>query len=578
MNLLNRICARTTAFAVLFAVVTMGLSSCAGTGDKRGELLKNVSDDAIVVFTMNPSDYITSAGGNTDNGEITLPSMFEKLMKNSMSKREQRMFRKFTEANGLNLESFVCALYADRDDEVEPVVLIYMKDADKFAKHLQDNDFEEEKEDKMRCFVNEDTRTAVVFDGKIAWILGKCRYADEAADKVEEYKDDARKERLADWKRDYLGDKDKAFSVMVFLKEIPDRSVERMYDNKYINDDAEVLAAEMSLDGLHLTAAVRMFDKHGKEADLVSESDLESVNPDILSYFGKDMTAFGAVSVSGDIFKPFKAEMMEEFNKELVLALFGDDISKYMQSTYDSYYYYSYYSNPMRDSLRTIASSRQFVSPLKRLGSVGLGIGVAKGASFDINKQPDFGKILNASLVGSFEQESQAQNYFKQWNRLNLIGKEKSGDAMVFTPYYLNKARVYMNQKSSDVILSTDKKIEKTSHSFPSDLKNAVAFASVNLPKNGSLIKALPLKVNFGIKGWLCVTRNSAVLDLTLTDTDGGFLQNWLELAEKVMDFAGLANDSRYDAVEEVEAVCADTVCCDVADSCVVVAVEEYVK
>lgn len=578
MNFLNRIYAKATTFALLLAVVSAGLSSCSGSGDKRAELLKNVSDDAVVVFTMNPSDFITSAGGNTDNGEITLPPMLEKLMKNSMSKSEQRMFRKFTEANGLNLESFVCAIYVDRDDEPDPVLMMYLKDADKFADYLQDNDFEEEKEDKMRCFVNEDSHTVVVFDGKIAWVVARCRYADDAADKVEEYKEDAKKERLSDWKRNYLGDKDNAFSAMVFLKDIPSKDVENFYDTKYINDDAEVLAAEMSLDGLRLTAAVRMFDKNGKEADLVSESDLESVNPDILSYFGKDMTAFGAMSLSGRVYKDVKTDMMEDFNKELVLGLFGDDISKYIQSTYDSYYYYSYYSNPMRDSLRTIASSHQFVSPLKRLGSVGLGIGVTNGASFDINKQPDFGKILNATLVGSFEQESQAQNYFKQWSRLNMIGKEKSGDALVFTPYYLNKARVYMNQKSSDVILSTDKKIEKTSHSFPSDLKNAVAFASVNLPKNGSLIKALPLKVNFGIKGWLCVTRNSAVLDLTLTDTDGGFLQNWLELAEKVMDFAGLANDSRYDAVEEVEAVCADTVCCDVADSCVVVAVEEYAK
>ncbi|MDE6130335.1 MAG: hypothetical protein K2F74_01965 [Muribaculaceae bacterium] len=555
------------AMLLMVLVMAATLSSCSKYGDRREELLSHVNDKAIAVMTLNPSVFIESAGGKTDKDEITMPPVVEKLMKDLLSKRQRRSVSSLAEVRGLNLKSAVLAVYnsdySSVGDGIQPVFLCSVTDADEFAKWLEDRNLYEDKEGDYRCFSGKGIDAVVVICDDVAYILPFVDDTGDAADMVKDMERDSRSRRLASWKSDYLSDSDKAASALVFLEEISERDIAEFYNNKVVNDDANVLAFELKLDGLHLTAAMNILDRDGKPADIVSESALAPLNPSVAELYATGFDFFSAMSLQGSLMEGIKDEVMKDISRDLVKSLFGEDINKYDIYSYDTYWGYMNYSNPMRDSLRSLASSPDFIRPMKKISAVSLGMGVKKDADLSFRNPEKMFEMFNLGLSAAFDDEKAAAAYYKAWHDMKLPGMNSGKDCISFKPHELLGAELYMTRRSDNVMLSTEKEGVKGGRRLPCDIDDAVAFAAMELPKDGAVMKALPVKLGFGVTVWGYATRHSALIDLTLTGTEGGLLLNILELCQKFSTYASgdmaddyeMVDDEDFVEVEEVEVV-----------------------
>lgn len=568
---------------LLLTVIVAGLSSCS-KGDRRGELLKLVPDDVMMVFTFNPNDFIESAGGKVEDGSIVLPDAAEKIMKMSMTKKERKNVDRMLEPKGVNLHGVVIAIFTNDNDRTDVMMLFPITDREKFGEWLDEFKFDDDKEGDYLVYTPKHGREAIVVDGDVAYFVDRVDDSSEAADKVDDWKKEAKKKPLADWKRDYLSDGDMAASYMVMLSDINDRDVENFYSLEGINEDAEIIGARLKLDGLHLQVTASSFDKAGKTTDMLTADAISTLDQSVLNLFPSGYNFFGAMSMDGEVMDKLKQEMNRGFNQELVKELFGEDLRKYGVDSYDPYWgYWQGYSNPMRDSLNTLGASDAFTAPFNEISAMGFGFGVDNGAKIDFNHPDKILKSLNCRAAARFGNEKAAKAYYSAWNKLNYAGQTPGGKYITFRPYDLGGEELYMNLLGSDMVLSNVKDPATATQKFPCDMSDAVAFASVDIAKESAMMKALPIKLGFGVKAWAKASRNTVTLDITLTDTEGRFIENLLNMGSKI---AAMATNRSYDDYDEYdepileEAVMVEEVVADTVDSVeyepVEIAIDEY--
>lgn len=568
---------------LLLTVILAGLSSCSN-GDRRDELLKLIPDDVMMVCTFNPNDFIESAGGKVEDGTIVLPDAAEKIMKMSMSKKERKTLDRFLEPKGLNLHGVVIALFTNDNDRTDVMMLFPITDKEKFGEWLDEFKFDDDKEGEYTVYTPKHGREAIVVDGDVAYLVDRVEDSSEAADKVDDWKKEAKKKPLADWKRKYLADGGMASSYMVMLSDINDRDVENFYSLEGINEDAEIIGAQLNLDGLHLQVTASSFDKSGKSTDMLTADAISTLDQSVLNLFPMSYNFFGAMSMDGEVMEKLKQEMSRGFNQEMVKELFGEDLRKYGVDSYDPYWgYWQGYSNPMRDSLNALGSSDAFVAPFNEISAMGFGFGVDKGAKLDFRHPDKILKSLNCRAAARFGNEKAAKAYYNAWNRLNYAGQTPGGKYITFRPYDLGGEELYMNLLGSDMVLSNVKDPATATQKFPCDMSDAVAFASVNIAKDSALMKALPLKIDFGVKAWAKASRNTATLDINLTDTEGGFIENLLNMGSKIAAMATNRTYDDYDEYDWSDSIAVEEVVVEVADTAdstwvepVEIAIDEY--
>lgn len=531
----------------LLAVLTLSvltISSC--SKDKRAELLKNVSDDAAFVTTANPSAFIKSAGGNTEDDKITVPDAFAKIAKSELGKDGRQLIKLLESVEGINLESMTVAMY-DRED-CKGSIMFYVTDRDDLTKWLEDNDLEQSKSGDYITFTG-DNDLNIVLDGHIGHVCF-CSDIDDGVDYVKEIKGKADRKPLEAWKTEYLTG-EAVFSALVMIDNFDD-SMARAMRSDETNPDLSVIAGDIMLDGLHMAVNIKSLDKDGKPVDYVAEGSTGSLDPEMFNYFAEDYTLFGGVSLEGKAFKGLLPEVMRGFNTALLQGLFNDDPSDYIRYYFDEYGTYQSV-NPFQDA----ANSDNFTQPSSKVNGLAFGLNIKPNAKVDLSDKSSLKKALTATALFSFKNADNAASYFDAWKNMHLNGSDVSDKKISFTPYDMNGENVFMLLKGDDVLLSTKSSVNAGEPQLPGDLSNAAAFLSLNLPKSSPVLKALPVKVNFGIKAWLKVSNNSATLDLTLTDTEGGLLENFLNLARTIGKFDDNSSHS-YEYADTVDSVCYD--------------------
>lgn len=566
---------RFMAFAMLVLVVAASFTSCSGYGDKRSELLKYVSDDVAVIIAMNPTVFIQSAGGRVENGQVTVPPVLENHVRKNFGKSDRRRFNSLAEVKGINLESVLLAIYNDDDDNALDVWLMYVADHDDFARYMSDLGMDDDKEDGMICYTGRKWDVAVVVHDDVAFILDGCDDSSDAADKVKELLRDAEKRKLASWKSDFLETKNKCAVSLVFLENIQSRDIERFYNHKDVNDNANVLGVDMDIDGSRLAVDVHMFDKNGKPADIVQKTALESFDPALLSFYSDDAGMFGAMSLKGTLFDDSRVSIMEEINRELFRNLFGENLSDYNQYSYDSYWGYMNTYNPMKEKLDTMARNMAFQKLFNDVDAVSAGFRVKDGATPDFSKPETLINSTSYVAGATFSTDKSATSFLGEWNKAGISGQTSEQNCLTFKPHALGGEDVYMLQSGANVILSDVKSPASFKHSYTFDIDDAVAFFSVNMPKDGAFMKALPIKTGFGVKAWGVLGRNSASGEITLGGSDSGFIETLLELVDKLSSLRHVDRESSYDAFSEDYS---DEYVAAIEDSVDSVAVEEVVE
>lgn len=557
MKLFNYFLRHTSLFVAAVMLVAMaGCSGCDKNGDKREELLKHVANDAILIATVNLQAYIESAGGKVEDGTLTVPAAIERLVKQSDEKDARKALELVSSVKGVNLQSAVLAIYDDGktkydSQKVKGSLMLYITDEDDFKTWIKDVGFDEEKDGDYKGYSYSKMEMYIVLNGDIAHVVPGEEDFSDAVEKVKEMEKSADDKELDKWKVEFLCNEKAAATGLVFVDEIEDLGDE-LDEVKEINSEARVLAFEQIVDGAHIQTTIKALDKDGKPADIVSAANLSTLDPNIFTYFPADYNFFGAMTLNGKLFGEFKSYMFRDINRGMIEALFGDNVDNYRKPHYDEYGYYAYYyDNPLEEAMDSISRTPAFTQPSEQTTALGIGLGITSGASIDFNNPERILNYISTRAALSFSSPGNASNYYKAWSELNMAGESATDQVIEFSPYYLPN-KLYMMRKSNDIILSGTRTFDTASHSFPCKLDDAVAFAQVNIPKDDPLMKALPLSVGFGVKIWAVATRNSVTIDMTLTDTEGGFIENLLDLAAKIAtNFGGFGRShADYDAYD----------------------------
>lgn len=554
MKLFNYFLRHTSLFVAVVMLVSMaGCSGCDKNGDKRQELLEHVGNDALVVATFNIQKYIESAGGKVEDGTITMPEAVERLIKQidgSDRKFANKVIDRITSIKGVNLQTAVVAIYDDGEtkygsQKTKGNILFYITDKDDFKDWIKEVGFDEDHSGDFEGYSYDDVETQIVLDGDVAYLMPGQESFSDAVDVVKEIQKSAKDKELAEWKKDYLCKDNTAITALVFFEDITEAS-EELDRIDELNSEARVLGIQHIIEGTHLQITATAMDKDGKAADVVTAANLSSLDPNIFTYFPDDYNFFGAMTLKGKLFDQVNKYFFQGFNEAMITAMFGDNISNYGSPMYDEYGYYNGYYNRMEAAIDTISRGPAFANPCRDASALGIGMGFTSGARLDLNHPERIIEHTSSRAVLSFGSPSNASDYYKAWSDLEMAGEVSTDQAIEFSPYYA-PYKLYMMRKANDIVLSSARNFDTSSHSFPCKLDDAVAFAQINLPKSDPLIKALPLKVDFGIKLWAVATRNSVTLDITLTDTEGGFIENLLNMAVKIVSNIGeLVGDDDY--------------------------------
>lgn len=567
---------------VLIALVA---ASCSRTGDQRRFLLNKVSDEAFFVASGNPQNVLESAGGKIEDGKIVMPSYIEKSMRQHLSKRDRKEFEEFMAIRGVNFETMVFALYADGRD-VTMHMMACITDQDEFTKWLSEIDFDEDHQGDFTYYTPSDRHLdelAIVIDDKVAHLI----VADDNDDPVGTYQDfvkAAEKQPLADWKKERLSGADNC-SMLWIIESMPDRGRREITSNKWFNDDMAAIGLGAKLDANHLSAKLELVNEKGEPVDAVSEKDLASLDASVLGAFPDDYNYIGLTSISGDLLKQNHiSDMISQLTKQLVSFTLPQLLSEYAQANYDPYWgYYAMWSNPMSDRIDSLCLNPAMMKVYEQAKQMGFCVKADDNAKLNLKGQRPLQVLQNIALTGllNFQTEAAAKKYAELFRSIEP-GTVKNG-ATCFASAELG-GDMYMSTNNGNFFLSTESSLKGGSFSAPCDLKDALLFMAVDLPRKSALVKALPVNVPYSIKSWAVVNRSNIQFDLQLSDADESdyLLENLFSSIFRIAAMASSGNsydsDDYYDyadtiAVEEaVEAPAVEEWV--VADSAVVY--EEY--
>ena len=156
-------------------------------------LLDKVGDDAVLVITIKPLEWLKSAGATIDDGKLKL----SRSLKEIMGKDGRKGFKDLMSVKGYDYEQAVFFT----DSHNLNGVLICITDEGDFTSSLREASFTPQTVKGHKVFVNEDESAAVLIEDNVAVVFNLRRT--DVDEYVENYLDFI-STPLKDWKRDQL--------------------------------------------------------------------------------------------------------------------------------------------------------------------------------------------------------------------------------------------------------------------------------------------------------------------------------------------------------------------------------------
>ncbi len=457
----------------MFTVI--GLTSCSKENrDRRADLLALTSADDMLTIAAEPAQVLKSAGFTIENGKIVASEKLAKL-------KGTEKFVDVINSSGLNYHS--CVVSGSQDNIY---FLAAIDDKSAFTNALKDKDFKAETADGLEIYAGSDG--SLVIDDNIVICLPS-KDAAEAAVKVKAIMDAAARNPRPQWQIERLSEANDV-NIMMSIAKIADAAASADKNSaalvkSMISTDAAYSFSTFNFDGPTLKCKAEYLDESDSRTDFTDPSKIAPLDHAVLA-LGNGRQIVAAFSIP-EGFKNYIAAM----------GLKSPETDAYLEA------------------IRSFAF-----------------IGSIKGANFMTPDNYSVAFVLTFD-AGIRETISTGLDNLKGLASMFNATATRDGDLMTFTSE-LNRMplKVYAKLHDNYVVLTNDIALTEKA-SGPSPVSGTVySYGDINLPKNGIPLSLAGCPFGIHLEGQRDLSGGDATI--TLTDTEGGFIENIIAFAERL--------------------------------------------
>ncbi len=471
--MLRKTILKNCAFIIL-AAVAFALPSCSkDRGDRRADLLAMTSADDVLTIAAEPSRVLKSAGFTVEKGKIVAS---DKL--NGLKGTEE--FVEVINTSGLDYHSCVLS-----GGENRFYFLAAIDDKGAFTGSLKDKDFKAETVDGLEIYEGSDG--SFVIDKDIAIYLPATE-ADEAATKAKAIMDAAARNPRPQWQIERLAEANDinimmSTAKMAELAAQADRQTAMMVKTMMASSAAYSFAT-FNFDGPKLDCKAEYLDEEGSQTDFTDPSTITPLDHAILA-MSNSQQMFAAFSVPKGL-KDYIAAM----------GIKGPEADAYLEA------------------IRSFAF-----------------MGTVKGANFISPDNYALGFVLSFDPKIRETVSAGLDNLAGMASMVNAKAT-REGDLLTVTTEYNRIPLTIYARLHDDYIVVTNALALTEKATGPSPVSgNVYSYADIDLPKDG-----IPLSLAgcpFGIHATGRSDLSEGEATITLTDTEGGFIENIIAFASK---------------------------------------------
>ena len=471
--MLRKTILKNCAFIIL-AAVALALPSCSNDqGDRRADLLAMTSADDVLTIAAEPSRVLKSAGFTVEKGKIVASDKLSGLSGTD----------KFLEViNNSGLDYHSCVISGSQDGFY---ILAGIEDKGAFTGSLKDKDFKAETINGLEIYYGSDG--SFVIDKNIAIYLPATE-ADEAATKAKAIMDAAARNPRPQWQIERLAEANDinimmSTAKMAELAAQADRQTAMMVKTMMASSAAYSFAT-FNFDGPKLDCKAEYLDEEGSQTDFTDPSTITPLDHAILA-LGNSQQMIAAFSIP-EGFKNYFAAM----------GLKSPETDAYF------------------DALRAFAF-----------------IGSVKGADF---MSPDNYGVAFVLAFDPAIRETISTGLDNLAGMAPMVNAKatREGDLLTVTTEYNRIPLTIYARLHDDYIVVTNALALTEKATGPSPVSgNVYSYADIDLPKDG-----IPLSLAgcpFGIHATGRSDLSEGEATITLTGTEGGFIENIIAFASK---------------------------------------------
>lgn len=471
--MLRKTILKNCAFIIL-AAVALALPSCSkDRGDRRADLLAMTSADDVLTIAAEPSRVLKSAGFTVEKGKIVASDKLSGL-------KGTEEFVEVINTSGLDYHSCVLS-----GGENRFYFLAAIDDKGAFTGSLKDKDFKAETVDGLEIYEGSDG--SFVIDKDIAIYLPATE-ASEAAAKARAIMDAAARTPRPQWQIERLAEANDVNIMMSLAKiaelaESADKQTGALFTSM-MTTDAAYSFATFNFDGPTLNTKAEYLNESGSRTDFTDSSKIVPLSRDILA-LGNGQQMIAAFSIP-EGFKNYFAAM----------GLKSPETDTYF------------------DALRAFAF-----------------IGSVKGANF---MSPDNYGVAFVLAFDPTIRETISTGLDNLAGMAPMVNAKatREGDLLTVTTEYNRIPLTIYARLHDDYIVVTNALALTEKATGPSPVSgNVYSYADIDLPKDG-----IPLSLAgcpFGIHATGRSDLSEGEATITLTDTEGGFIENIIAFASK---------------------------------------------
>ncbi len=537
---------------LLAVVMAAAMSSCSNDETIEGKLKKYVSDDTDIIVALDLKRSLDAADITiAESGEIELPDYISDFTKDAFSTSERKALNQLLDFKGVDWTNTVMGFKLDKKSEDNPfksgLIIFSIKDTKEFATSLEDLEdsdleLEEEKEEGFEVISNK--HFAILVDGNLGFIAikkdGPCK-ASSAAELINEWKDQASDNTIADWKLEKFKEEKVARALINF------NNIVGIFDNVAGRSERESFKA-LGLDKLDKATALLTFDLEGETASFD------------VAMFNKEGGEFEMPGVK-----------VQKLDNSLMAYATEQDIMAGAIGIADASAIVKSWAEAALINSSDLAQAKQLAAALNN-STIFFAAGPTNGISSFNN--PDLGN-WHGVLAIHFANTGNARTLI---NLLaSSLGDELANDGngnmslniptgYTYNPYTYDRVptsfkTIYIKQDGTDVIISNG--VISKSGTCKLDKKifegKSAAFVFA-MSKNNSLLSQLNMPFGFEIQG--VSTKSTGTASVKLTGVEGKFIPTLFKFIYKnmgsVMGSSDYADYSDYEYADSV--ACEETV------------------